>query len=254
MIIGVYTSWEFSCGSTSAGPCRGRPEIINVARAGDQVPYLRALRDSLGLALVAVVSIEDTQVGQVGTTGVVCDGLGAVDGISHTRNASRFPVHPATTVNMIVPLRPCFFAGAFALISAGACSEPLVGNKCRPSFATDSSQTAISSPAFDCTERICLETPLPVGHKLPENSEHTPQCTAMCESDDECVGHDATTCQSGFACFVPTAVGRFCCQPMCVCRDFLDRETHNPTVPAACDPNDANNTCCNLPGRARCTL
>ncbi len=70
-------------------------------------------------------------------------------------------------------------------------------------------------------------------------------CTAECTSDDDCESVPGSPCTGGFACSVAATVGPFCCRKVCVCRDygvFPER--------AACDPDNADNTCRNFPGRS----
>ncbi len=131
--------------------------------------------------------------------------------------------------------------------SAVGCSDaPVVGNVCRLASQPDVDQVVIDSPSFDCESHLCLSAPPEAGAPV---SEQSPMCTARCEVDDDCNVFGDTECESGFACAIPVQVGRFCCERMCVCRDGLNPEEDPSDVPAACDPSNAANTCCNLPGR-----
>jgi hypothetical protein len=52
-------------------------------------------------------------------------------------------------------------------------------------------------------------------------------------------------CENGFLCMVPTTVGAFCCQKMCVCRDFVAEPPGGFKTPAACMPGAAT-ACANV--------
>lgn len=138
---------------------------------------------------------------------------------------------------------------ALTMLGVAACSENPVGRKCFiGADAGNSMQSVIASPALECPSRTCLHTPLE--GKLPEGSEYADLCTAECSSDDDCDKVPESPCISGFTCAVPVVTGPFCCRKMCVCRDYLVIPDGGVPLPAACDPNDQTNTCCNLPGRS----
>jgi hypothetical protein len=56
-------------------------------------------------------------------------------------------------------------------------------------------------------------------------------------------------CKTGFTCAVPVVVGPFCCRKMCICKDYVVIPDGGLDEPAACDPDNVGNACCNLPGR-----
>ena len=146
--------------------------------------------------------------------------------------------------------RLAFLVSIVALLGATACSENPVGRKCFiGADAGNSLQSIIASPALECPSRVCLHTPLEVG-TLPEGSEYADLCTAECKSDGDCDKVPESPCQTGFTCAVPVVVGPFCCREMCICRDYLIIPDGGIPTPAACDPDNPLNRCCNLSGRS----
>lgn len=143
-----------------------------------------------------------------------------------------------------------FFAiAAVAALFVLGCSENPVGRKCflGGTDAGSDSTAVIASPALECPSRTCLQ--VPQQGQLPEGGEYVPLCTAECESDDDCDRVPESPCINGFTCAVPVVVGPFCCRKMCVCKDYMVIPDGGVPAPAACDPGNAENTCCNLPGR-----
>ena len=136
---------------------------------------------------------------------------------------------------------------ALALLSS-ACGDNPVGNVCfiGPD-AGSPGQSIIASPALECTSRTCLYTPLQ--RNLPADSRHEALCTAECSSDSDCDRVAGSPCQTGFTCAVPVVVGPFCCRTMCICKDYIVVPESGLPRPAACDPDNPDNRCCNLPGR-----
>src|SRR5450432_109992 len=110
--------------------------------------------------------------------------------------------------------------------------------------ATGTSAT-LNGQAVECPSRICLA---PAADMTTNTG---PLCTATCSSDDDCSDGEPTTdqaskqCKKGFTCMVATTVGAFCCEHMCVCRDFIDttRVGYNGT-PVVCLPGQS--TCHNV--------
>lgn len=132
-----------------------------------------------------------------------------------------------------------------------ACSENPVGRKCFIGVdAGAAASSVVASPALECPSRTCLQVPLGTGVTLPEGSEYTSLCTAECTVDEDCDKVPESPCVSGFTCAVPVYVGPFCCRKMCMCKDYLAIPDGGIPEPAACEPDDPANTCCNLPGRA----
>jgi hypothetical protein len=107
---------------------------------------------------------------------------------------------------------------------------------------------AITSPVPGCASNVCL---LPAGDIDPINTGAL--CTSGCNTSDDCRGgmtgakDDPTDrrCKNGFVCIVPTTVGAYCCQRMCVCRDFLAEPVGGFQTPAPCMPG-AVTTCANV--------
>jgi hypothetical protein len=146
--------------------------------------------------------------------------------------------------------RPYLSISLFCLVVAAgsiSCGGKEVGRKCFTGFDVDDDQAVIASPALECPERQCLHVPQEA--ELPPGSTYADQCTAECESDDDCERVPESPCQTGFTCTVPVTVGPFCCRKMCVCSDYLIIPEGGRPIPAACDPDNPENTCCNLPGR-----
>ena len=130
-----------------------------------------------------------------------------------------------------------------------ACAENPVGRECFIGLdAGTPSQAIVASPALECQSRTCLRVPQERA-QLPEGSEYANLCTAECGSDEDCDRVPESPCQTGFTCAVPVVVGPFCCRKLCVCKDYLIIPDGGVPPPQACDPDIAENTCCNLPGR-----
>lgn len=70
-------------------------------------------------------------------------------------------------------------------------------------------------------------------------------CTQLCETADDCIGAEGTTCEGGFSCEPLASLGALCCQSVCVCNDDLDvpsagdlREScERATTAGCCDQN-----------------
>jgi hypothetical protein len=138
---------------------------------------------------------------------------------------------------------------ALAGLVLTGCPDNKIGRKC--DLDTDDAGTSgttsaatINSQAVECPSRICL---------LPANEKGGTAgglCTASCSSDDDCEdgitsSGDNTLCHTGFTCMVATTVGDFCCQRLCVCRDFVDTSVANYNkTPPVCEPG--HSTCKNV--------
>ena len=141
--------------------------------------------------------------------------------------------------------------GGVALTSA--CGENPVGRKCFLGALEGDSDTTVvvASPALECQSRTCLRIPLPTGAALPDGSEFASLCTAECESEADCDRVPESPCQTGFTCGVATAVGNFCCRKLCMCKDYLILPDDGVLItPEACDPENTDNMCANLPNRS----
>jgi hypothetical protein len=138
-------------------------------------------------------------------------------------------------------------------VCIGCAGEP-VGRVCDLGTAMPAaSEVVVASPSLDCVTRTCLRVPL--GRELPPGSSfpsgNNGLCTSECETADDCERVPESPCVGGFACGVAVTVGPFCCRKFCVCKDYIviPMDGVLPT-PEACNPDDANNTCANLPGRS----
>lgn len=141
-----------------------------------------------------------------------------------------------------------------ALLAAAlttGCAENPVGRKCfiGSDGGVGESTAIVASPALECPSRTCLRVPRAPGLQLPEGSEYTNLCTASCETDEDCDRVPESPCQTGFTCAIPVVVGPFCCRKLCICKDYLIIPDGGVPIPAACDQTNADNMCCNLPGR-----
>jgi hypothetical protein len=133
------------------------------------------------------------------------------------------------------------FAVMFAALGLGGCENKHIGRLCELGAGSvdggTGSTAIISSPALECPSRICI---LPGAEKDPGSTGSL--CTATCSSDDDCSDGETVSatatgdphCKTGFACMVPTTVGPFCCQKMCVCRDFVTEPMGGFPTPQAC--------------------
>jgi hypothetical protein len=132
------------------------------------------------------------------------------------------------------------------LVATG-CEDKHIGRVCSldaPDAGASGTGTSaiLNGSAVECPSRICL---LPAEQKTATTG---PLCTAGCSSDDDCDGEtsskNSAQCHSGFTCMVATTVGDFCCERLCVCKDFVDTSPMTPpynALPASC-----------LPGKSSC--
>jgi hypothetical protein len=127
--------------------------------------------------------------------------------------------------------------GVLAVVGGG-CRSTLVGRQCF--IAGDGgASTIVSSPSLECPSRTCL--------RYQGNAD---LCTAECRKDGDCV-QEGEACSGRFVCAVATVAGPFCCRKLCVCEDyiFFDGSVLTAPTPAACNPSEPLNGCCNLEGR-----
>ncbi len=138
-------------------------------------------------------------------------------------------------------------------LAAAGCADNPVGRVCFiGTDAGNDTQAIIASPALECPSRTCLHEPLQPGAAASETDykgTYADLCTAECAEDGECDKVPESPCVSGFTCKVAVQVGPFCCRKMCICKDYVVIPDGGVKLPAACDPNIAENKCCNLPGR-----
>jgi hypothetical protein len=140
------------------------------------------------------------------------------------------------------------------LLALVACGGEEVGRICDLGVeAPGANQAVVASPSLDCLTRTCLKIPktnpsLPAGSRYPEGNKGL--CTAECEASDDCERVPESPCQTGFTCGVAVTVGPFCCKRFCICKDYIVLPMDGMLDdPLACDPDNMNNTCQNLPGR-----
>jgi len=147
--------------------------------------------------------------------------------------------------------REHIFAAVTAVVlslAAAGCGDNPVGRICSIGADPDNDNQAIlATPALDCPSRICLHQP--VQGQLPPGVTATDQCTAFCDTDSDCDKVPESPCVNGFACAIPVVTGGLCCRKMCICKDYLVIPDGGIPEPKACDPGNADNQCCNLPGR-----
>jgi hypothetical protein len=149
------------------------------------------------------------------------------------------------------PIHALLFRVALLLaisVASQGCEDNLVGRICDLGQTPKPGEVVIASPSLDCVSRTCLRVPLnralPPGSQYPEGNQGL--CTAECSSDSDCDRVPESPCKSGFTCGVANAVGTLCCRKVCICKDYF----LIPSTNEGCDPNNVNNACCNLKGRA----
>src|SRR5579871_830019 len=117
-----------------------------------------------------------------------------------------------------------FAASALLMIgSLSGCTDNGVGRKCI-AFLGDAgipsnSATLLSSPALECTSRLCLV-------QTGAGQINRATCTAQCQTNDDCANATLGTgmdqlCASKFVCAVATVTGSFKCKTVCICQDDL---------------------------------
>ncbi len=150
------------------------------------------------------------------------------------------------TISKTARLAICFLVAGAAAASGVGCGGEEVGAKCFIGLDIEGDQAVISSPALDCSSRQCLH--VPQERSLPQDSQYADLCTADCTQDSDCE-NVGDSCVTGFTCAVPVTVGPFCCLKLCVCKDYLIIPEGGRPTPIACEADNADNMCCNLPGR-----
>jgi hypothetical protein len=151
-----------------------------------------------------------------------------------------FSSRPLSKLAQLPLAAPFAFAIALLGLVSSGCEDKHIGRVCDLDTAdagttSTSTSSVIQGQAVECPTRICLLPAANVG------TNTGPLCTATCSSDDDCSDGETTSdhtskqCKTGFACLVATTVGNFCCERMCVCKDFIDttRPDYNKT-PTVC--------------------
>jgi hypothetical protein len=153
-----------------------------------------------------------------------------------------FSPRPLSKLAQLSKAAPFAFAIALLGLVSSGCEDKHIGRVCDldaidAGMPTTGTSSTIQGQAVECPTRICL---------LPEKQQMTntgPLCTATCSSDDDCSDGETTSnqnsvqCKKGFACVVATTVGAFCCEKLCVCKDFIDLTTDFHATPTVCLPN-----------------
>jgi hypothetical protein len=152
---------------------------------------------------------------------------------------------------MIEPRQLVFVLG---LATLAACQGTPVGRICDlGSNVPDPTESIIASPSLDCVSRECLKIPEtnpspPKGTMYPGGTNGL--CTSTCETSDDCQKVPESPCVSGFTCGIAVTQGPFCCEKVCVCKDYVQVPSNGALpVPIGCDPTNSANACCNLSGR-----
>jgi len=128
--------------------------------------------------------------------------------------------------------------------SAEPCSDNI---DCNPSTDKNQFECVRSDP--DSNAGICK---LKIDYVLERS-----MCSKRCDSDADCsdggptqkVVVDDTTCNRGFECRRIQALGKFCCQKLCVCKDDigvmgdLDRKCSDGTQEGCCDTDTPSDAC-----------
>ena len=152
---------------------------------------------------------------------------------------------------MIVPRQLVLVLG---LATLAACQGTPVGRICDlGSNVPSSTESLIASPSLDCVTRECLKVPdtnpaPPPGAMYPQGTNGL--CTAACQVADDCSKVPESPCVSGFTCGIATTQGPFCCENVCICKDYIQVPSNGQVpIPIGCDATNAANECCNLAGR-----
>ena len=72
-------------------------------------------------------------------------------------------------------------------------------------------ETVVVTPASACKSKVCMH---PAGAAESE-------CTADCDTAEDCVKSNDTHCLAGFVCAPVLDVGPFSCRSFCVCADHV---------------------------------
>lgn len=162
-------------------------------------------------------------------------------------------ISPTMIIGPMSGRRNVVLLGAILCAALVACTGEPVGRICDlGTQAPAATEVVVASPSLDCVSRTCLRVPLsrelPPGSSFPDGNNGL--CTAECTSDDDCDRVPESPCITGFTCGIAVTVGPFCCRKFCICKDYVVvPDSGELATPKACDPNNADNACCNLPGR-----
>jgi hypothetical protein len=150
--------------------------------------------------------------------------------------AKTYKLRPAL---LRISLLGALFVAAVVLFGNTGCEDKAIGRPCDILTDAGSEQGVYNSQALDCPTRICLK---PVRDKEAPavDPATTAYCSASCSQDSDCDGQiresgntNDTRCQNGYTCAIPFMKGPLCCQKLCLCKDFVNKNTGAQT-PEAC--------------------
>ncbi len=124
------------------------------------------------------------------------------------------------------------------VVITGGCEDSGVGRLCDIGVdaGMNSGQSIINGAALECPSRTCLAAVPNAPNVMNTRYQmELPQCTASCESDDDCSDgltnkSDMRLCGSSFKCAVATTVGPFSCKKLCICGDFIKPPVQTPSA------------------------
>jgi hypothetical protein len=138
-----------------------------------------------------------------------------------------------------ISLLGAFILAAVALFGNTGCEDKAIGRPCDVLTTATKDQGVYNPQALDCPTRICLKPEVQTGAPTV-SPETTAYCSASCSQDSDCDGQTRdrsndsdTRCANGYTCAIPFEKGSLCCQKLCLCKDFVDKE-HGATIPNAC--------------------
>lgn len=136
---------------------------------------------------------------------------------------------------------PSLSLGAFLLLGVSGCEDQAIGRPCQTLVEASNSQAVFNDQALECPTRLCIKPAYQSG-AAPE-AMTSAFCSTECSKDSDCDDGERRDkgnpndkrCTGGFSCSVPFEVGPLACQKMCVCRDFLPKDSKAATaIPASC--------------------
>jgi hypothetical protein len=236
-------------GGAIAGRCISEPIADDPSRAGYQ-PQCTAELHTLNGQNAFVDQALPSCAGNGGTP--PCWSL-STDASGCQRPEVTLAAAPSSSTNVTYECAVCTMGGVVGqgCSDAGRMGDkvrriPTFGNPCDVGVSVESGSTGVNiiSVAPDCASGTCL---LPADEK---GSTTGPLCTSACTTSADCNGGFAGDpndpndhrCKTGFVCMVPTTVGDFCCQSMCVCRDFVYEPVGGFKTPTNCMGSSAG-TC-----------
>ena len=160
--------------------------------------------------------------------------------------AKTYKVRPVT---LRLSLFGIFVLSAVTLFANTGCEDKAIGRPCDVLTDASAQQAVFNAEALECPSRICLK---PVVDNLADMPSPTTNayCSASCSQDSDCSDallRDKSNqldrrCKGGFSCGIAFVKGKICCQKLCLCRDFLNKDTGAQT-PIACTGDNAIRDC-----------